>query len=254
MLLAELHGKRFPEAEGQEDWLTSAVFGNLRHIPPTAFWSSLFERALSVGDLPTSLASQLRLDGVAFDRFTQLMTLFWKSCSDYGEPDLILRFTGNDVHPLVVLVEVKLNSTKSGVGENDQLARYLALLNDQAALPGWECAEDHRYLIYLTRAFAKRELEDSVRASGSSDAARRMFGLEWRDVLETAASEAGEGSLLEEVARFLKGRGFEAFRGFRKSPLPIDGAGGRFYGSEYFLSYDGPVWAHSNVTGRFYGR
>jgi hypothetical protein len=71
MLLAELHGKRFPEAEGQEDWLTSAVFGNLRHIPPTAFWSSLFERALSVGDLPTSLASQLRLDGVAFDRFTQ---------------------------------------------------------------------------------------------------------------------------------------------------------------------------------------
>jgi len=34
MLIAEIHGKRFPEAEGQEDWLTSAVFGHLRHIAP----------------------------------------------------------------------------------------------------------------------------------------------------------------------------------------------------------------------------
>jgi hypothetical protein len=37
MLIAEIHGKRFPEAEGQEDWLTSAVFGHLRHIPPGVF-------------------------------------------------------------------------------------------------------------------------------------------------------------------------------------------------------------------------
>ena len=45
MLIAEIHGKRFPEAEGQEDWLTSAVFGHLRHIAPGAFWADLLDRA-----------------------------------------------------------------------------------------------------------------------------------------------------------------------------------------------------------------
>lgn len=152
MLLAELHGKRFPEAEGQEDWLTSAVFGNLRHIQPSVFWRGLFLCARSVEDKGVSLTSELDAAGIRFENFTELTTMFWRTCSKYGEPDLILRFTGPTVRPLIVLVEVKLNSSKSGVGENDQLARYLALLDDPAALPDWQSQEDRRYLIYLTRA------------------------------------------------------------------------------------------------------
>jgi hypothetical protein len=76
MLLAEIHGKRFPEAEGQEDWMTSAVFGELRHVRPGVFWQRLFQRAKSVGEAPVSLALELSRAGASFDRFTELTTLF----------------------------------------------------------------------------------------------------------------------------------------------------------------------------------
>jgi hypothetical protein len=179
--------------------------------------------------------------------------VFWKDCLKFGEPDLLLRFTGDAVKPLIVLIEVKLNSTKSGVGDNDQLAKYLALLDDGSTLPNWKCAEEHRYLIYLTQTFAKLELEASVLASGRPDAARRMFGLEWRDVLEVSASEANGGFLLSEVADFLKGRGFEAFGGMRQPALPsITLAGGGFYGSDYF-KHDDFIRSQQELRGMFYG-
>jgi hypothetical protein len=50
VLIAEIHGMRFPEAEGQDDWLTSAVFGHLRHVAAGVFWPDLFERAYTVGE------------------------------------------------------------------------------------------------------------------------------------------------------------------------------------------------------------
>src|ERR1700761_3708571 len=99
MLLAEIHGKRFPEAEGQEDWLTSAVFGNLRHVPPPMFWPSLFDRARSTGEPQVSLMSELKRLGVSFDEFTELSAVFWKRCGAYGEPDILLRFSGDGVPP-----------------------------------------------------------------------------------------------------------------------------------------------------------
>lgn len=253
MLLAELHGKRFPEAEGQEDWLTSAVFGNLRHVPPSVFWKSLFSRAQSVGAIQVSLASELNAVGVRFKNFTKLTIIFWQNCPNYGEPDLILRFTGPHVCPLIVLIEVKLNSAKSSSGQDDQLARYLALLDDPTALPDWQCPEDRRYLVYLTRAFAAQELRESIAASARPDAARRMFGLEWRDVLETAVNEGPEGSLLSEVAAFLKGRGFEAFRGFRECPHLAPAPVGTFYVRDYFQPSEAHLRTDVNTSGRFYG-
>jgi hypothetical protein len=51
MLVAEVHGKRVAEAQDAEDYLTSAVFGHLRYIPPSVFWPDLF--ALATG-LPNS--------------------------------------------------------------------------------------------------------------------------------------------------------------------------------------------------------
>jgi hypothetical protein len=253
MLIAEIHGKRFPEAEGQEDWLTSAVFGNLRLIPPSVFWPSLFERALTIETPAVSLASELSRNGIELNAYTALETLFWKDCTKFGEPDLLIRFTGDAVKPLIVVIEIKLNSTKSGVGENDQLVKYLTLLDDGSTLPDWKCAEDHRYLIYLTQTFARRELKASVLGSGRPDAARRMFGLEWRDVLEVSASEANGGFLLLEVAEFLKGRGFDAFGGMRRPALPSIELAGGFYGSDYFKHHDNFIRSQEELRGTFYG-
>lgn len=255
MLIAEIHGKRFPEAEGQEDWLTSAVFGHLRNITPGVFWSDLFGRAFAVSHGRTSLLSRIERAGISISDYSELEVFFWKSCGKYGEPDLILRFSGSKHVPLVVIIEVKLNSGKSGTGEDDQLKRYIELLDDPSALDGiWTPEQDHRYVVYLTRTPSRLEIEDSVRASvkvGKADAAERIFGLQWQDVLESASSHSGH-PLLKELAEFLKVRGFEAFRGFRTSSLASEQFVGGFYGRRYFPSR-GSVLKLDQRVGRFYG-
>jgi hypothetical protein len=253
MLLAEIHGKRFPDAEGQEDWLTSSVFGHLRLLPPALFWPQLLERASNASAESASLSRILRHKGIQVEKFTSIEALFWRNCPPYGEPDVILRFTGPDVLPLIVLIEVKLNSEKSSKGEKDQLAKYLALLDDQSVLPKWSCERDFRCIIYLTRIFEEAELEDSLAVSSSRDARTRLFGLEWRDVLEVAAVNSGSSFLLAELADFLRARGFEAFRGFRHTAAQDNWPTRGFYHNGYFCLRDEPVWMKHNFSGRFYG-
>lgn len=255
MLIAEIHGKRFPEAEGQEDWLTSAVFGHLRHVAPGAFWADLLDRAHTIGTGP-SLHSQIQADGIHLRQYSRLDIHFWKSWEKYGEPDLILCFSGGSQSPLIIVVEVKLDSGKSGSGENDQLKRYLQLLDDRDALRLFFPESNHRYLVYLTRIFSKLEIEDSVRASvnaGIADAQDRMFGLQWQDVLESSSAHAGGEMLLEEVAKFLKIRGFEAFRGFRSPPMSLKQISGAFYGTGYFVPMTNELDAAKLNEGKFYG-
>lgn len=251
MLLAEIHGKRLPEAEGNEDWLTSAVFGHLRHVKPSVFWPCLFSCAENVSLERSSLSAELLSAGIRFEDFTEIAVRFWYSTAEFGEPDVILRFTGPASCPLIVLIEVKLNSAKSSVGANDHLARYLALLDSPNTLADWRCPQDRRYLVYLTRAFAKREIEESIAASSCRNAATRIFGLEWLDVLECAKRDAAREPLLDEVARFLAARGFEAFRGFGShvglNPRPR----GKFYSRAYFKSQ--ASCAGEITHGRFYG-
>ena len=255
MLIAEIHGKRFPEAEGQEDWLTSAVFGHLRHIAPGTFWTDLLDRARTVGTA-ASLYSRIYADGIRFNQYSKLAIHFWKSWENYGEPDLILCFSGGDQSPLIIVVEVKLDSGKSATGANDQLKRYLQLLDDRHALRLFFPESNHRYLIYLTRIFSKLEIEDSIRVSvsaGIGDAQDRMFGLQWQDVLESALANSAGEPLLEEVAQFLKIRGFEAFRGFRSPPAALKQISGAFYGTSYFVSTIAGLDVQKLNEGRFYG-
>ncbi len=255
MLIAEIHGKRFPEAEGQEDWLTSAVFGHLRHIAPGAFWADLFDRARTV-QTRVSLSSQIFADGIRLNQYSKLAIHFWKSWENYGEPDLILCFSGGDQSPLIIVVEVKLDSGKSATGENDQLKRYLQLLDDRSALRLFLPEGHQRYLIYLTRIFSKLEIEDSIRVSvsaGIGDAQDRMFGLQWQDVLESASAHSVGEPLLDEVARFLRIREFEAFRGFRSPPAGLKQISGAFYGTNYFVSTTARLDVQKLNEGRFYG-
>ena len=254
MLIAEIHGKRFPEAEGQEDWLTSAVFGHLRHIAPGVFWPELFSRAFNTGEPRVSLYSQLCAAGVQLSSYSDLSVDFWKYFEGYGEPDIILQFSGGTEAPLVIIIEVKLNSGKSGAGSNDQLKRYLELLGDRDGIPRVSKHEtDQRYVVYLTRQFAKMELEESVRlsiAEGKKGAVGQLYGLQWQDVLECAEATGDAHSLLGEVAEFLRRREFGAFAGIN-SPVPcLDSASGTFYGARYFET--DPFDGNQEITGRFY--
>jgi hypothetical protein len=86
MLIAEIHGKRFPESEGQEDWLTSAVFGHLRLIPPPVFWPGLFERALTIETPPISLSSELSRVGVEVNAIQTLKQCSGRTAGSSGNP------------------------------------------------------------------------------------------------------------------------------------------------------------------------
>ena len=256
MLIAEIHGKRFPEAEDQEDWLTSAVFGHLRHIPPGVFWQDLFSRAHNTGEHRASLYSLICASGVQLGNYSDLKILFWTYFEGYGEPDIILQFSSDTQAPLIIIVEVKLNSGKSGSGDNDQLKRYLELLDDRAVLfPAWKVETGQRYLVYLTRNFSKMEIEKSVELSvdgGKKDAAERLYGLQWQDVLECAEAHGDPSSLLEEVAEFLRRRGFEAFRGFKSRAPSLESASGAFYGFRYFGTDLSALGGNREIRGRFY--
>jgi hypothetical protein len=252
MLIAEIHGKRFPEAEGQEDWLTSAVFGHLRFVPPSRFWSRFLNRARTIDH--SSLLSKSRVFGIDVERYTEIQFQFWRSCGRYGEPDLMLYFSGGNQPPLLLIVEMKLNSGKSGCGDNDQLKKYLELLGDDSELGMYPSPPDLRCVVYLTRTFSKLEIAESVRLSmdaGKSDAAQRIFGMQWQDVLESASADAEQDRLLDEVAQFLRIRELDGFRGFHL--VGITALSGAFYNSAYFTFWPACLRTERASMGTFYG-
>lgn len=227
MLVAEIHGKRLPDAHNHEDSLTSAVFGHLRYVAPAVFWDALFHRAVGLPDAngkERSLTDGVQAAGGSFSTHTSLTAHFWSWHPKYGEPDLILRFSGGVGPALIVLIEVKLGTFKSGVGVRDQLVRYHHILNDLSALvPPFPRGgpDDLRYLVYLTPRESLDEVQDSVSSPGGAAAAPDLFRLRWQDVREAARQSgplAGEPArtILTDAAHFLQKRGLEYFDGFHR--------------------------------------
>ena len=252
MLLAEIHGKRCAEAEANEDWFTSAVFGHLRAVPPSEFWAPLFGRATTFGTTSKDLRSELERQSVRLEDYPVLEVLFWQNCGSYGEPDLLLRFSGPGLRPVLILIEIKLFSSKSGSGEKDQLARYLRFLDDPNGLDGWTGSHAVTALVYLTEKFAAAEIRESILWSRTSMAENRIFGLQWQDVLHAAEAFQSSSSILREVTKFLRGRGLEAFMGFHSIKLPAEHYTGFFYRSTYFKEREPAIMASAEMVGHFY--
>ena len=253
MLLAEIHGKRNTSIERDEDYLTSTVFGELRRVSSAQFWGQFFKRAISITgeNLWAELVSNQFKVG---DRCVFSIT-FWPSYPGLGEPDLLLRFVDTTGRVLLLVIEVKLLSAKSGTGKDDQLRRYFDILQDskQKLLAG---TDDYLSgLIYLTHRFSLDELRDSVALTLNDRGPRWMFTLQWQDLLEVARDCEEEDPILSEVAVFLRRRGYEAFRGFA-NPQPGAHLGqGGFYRSIYFrASQELFNQLEKELDGRFYGR
>jgi hypothetical protein len=66
------------------------------------------------------------------------------------------------------LVEAKLHATKSGLGEDDQLARYLRILDSLADLRPPLPADAITLVVYLTTIDSRNELIDSLTEYGDS--------------------------------------------------------------------------------------
>ena len=230
MLIAEIHGKVVPETQGDEDQLTSAVFGHLRYISPGRFWAAFFGQAMSLGinGQCLSVAQVAAENGRSIESFETIEIHFWPNYRGLGRPDMAICFTGRNQKPLLVLVEVKLYSPIGGIGEHNQLVRYLKIMDDirrlQAPIPDEALA----LVVYLTRKEAISDVQDSLAIYGDSpENRRRLFRLQWQDVYQVIGDILRDWNshspcespmvrrILIDVGEFLRRRGLSYFNGFR---------------------------------------
>jgi hypothetical protein len=239
MLVAEIHGKAMPEVRCHEDYLTSTVFGHLRYLPPSIFWEDFFRQAKGLPNehgLEKSLAEVQAETGILISYHKTLQIHFWANHPTLGEPDVLLHFSGGTVPPLVVLIEAKLWSCKSGTGESDQLVRYLRILDDLPALRQNLPRKAQCFLVYLTQRDSLDEIEETVGRLGDRVGDRwRLFRLRWQDIVQVAKRQSSSAeepvrTILDDVAKFLQRRALEYFDGFRTYDwLPDIVPGGRAF-------------------------
>lgn len=223
MLLAEIHGKYDLAIQDDEDYLTSTVFSHLRYVPPGIFWHALLSktRTVPIHDKEESLTAVLG-EECHPRRYEKLDVLFWPKCSGLGEPELAMCFTGGGQKPLVILVEVKLWAAKSGYGEHDQLMRYLQIADSIGSLNPPVPPKAKVVVLYITPREAIQEtLESLARYGDSEESRRRLFRLQWQDVIEAideSAVDEPEMSqmILKDVRGFLRVRRLEYFKGFHR--------------------------------------
>jgi hypothetical protein len=220
MLIAEIHGRYIHEARSCEDYLTSAVFGHLRYIPPGAFWQALFDFAISMPVEGKSITASRFIEarsGTPLSLYEKLDAIFWPCHPQLGEPDLILHFSANGAPSVIVIVEAKLDSGKSG--ERDQLSRYLHVLDSLGQLRPSVPADAIGILVYLTAIDSQSEIIESLSVYGDSAASRvRLYRLQWQDLIlaidRTVQARSGtEGLILRSVRAFLRKRELEYFAG-----------------------------------------
>lgn len=229
MLIAEIHGHVVKEAAGSEDYLTSAIFGHLRYLPPSVFWEEFLAHAvgLPADGAERTLAAFVADAGHRIREYLSLAAFFWPSHPLHGTPDMVLCFAGPGLRTFVLAIEVKLWSGKSGEGDQDQLCRYMRILDDLGALvPGLgrkALADAVTALLYLTPRESRRELIETSQVYGNSGC-ERLFRAQWQDVAAAARKSMADADgirkeILRDVAAFLRARGLEYFNGFTRVGL-----------------------------------
>jgi hypothetical protein len=242
MLLAEIHGHVRPETRDDEDYLTSTVFGHLRYLQPAVFWEDFLACARG---LPTKTGEQTLTEAAAnmgcrIGCYSGLRAVFWPRHPSLGMPDLLLCFTGPELRPFVLIIEAKLWANKSGAGEQDQLGRYLDILDDlcsvEPSLSSEELGSAFSALLYITPRESIAELLETaaLRAAGS-ETGLRLFRVQWQDIIVAASKQTAEAdwiarTILRDVSTFLRQRGLEYYSGFRRFPIPASARlNGNFY-------------------------
>ena len=128
MIEAELRGKVSSDLQYVEDLLTSAVFGLLQYVPPSIFWPVVLTRAESCKGKP--FVERCKELGAHIPNYEKVDVNFWPVHQGFGQPDLLLVFSGGNQLSLCFIIEAKLWASKSGREQQDQLNRYLAALKD----------------------------------------------------------------------------------------------------------------------------
>jgi hypothetical protein len=246
MIQAELHGKLF-EIENSEDVLTSNVFGLLKYLPNDVF--------LNILDHAETLSGKK----IEFDLKSYIPEfIFWENIKDYGEPDLIIKFRNKEGHELILCIEVKYYSSKSGDGENDQLKRYFEALSitskEKSCFLG---------VVYLTKYPSRKELEDSlyhIKQKELDDAEEKLFQLRWFEITKSLENYNGvlnrhENLILKDLIKYLKYKNFVEFTGFSFQSKDFNFSTDHFYVLDHqefkgfsFLKQDFNIEVNEKIT------
>lgn len=212
--------------ERSEDLLTSTAFGLLRYFPVDRGIVSLLRRlrpvCLADGKYGVAPEGALHDNWLCLNRITKCEFEFWPRVKKTTEPDLLLRLMDeqNQLAALVV-VEIKLDSIKSGSGktdhtaadekDHDQLAKYWrAILSCNSLI-----SADKIAIAYFTSDVLPPldELTESMRR----EPGMRLAWLSWRK-LYTVAEELQQSHPeflpAEDLVRLLEFYQFQDFKGF----------------------------------------
>lgn len=225
MIQAVLGGKSLGY-EYTEDILTSTVFGTLKYLRPDMVLIPFIESAFLYNNERTTLWEKLNIEGIELRCYREVEYIFWALNQKYGEPDLIIIFRDH-VHgldDLLLVVEVKFKSGKSGTDENDQLARYFKAINIDIENFAESSVSSFRgkkgYIIYLTEAEAYSDIMATSKLiqSKHNQIKDSVFHLRWHQLYKTFEKMYQFCSLYEkeivyDLMKYLEKLGLRDFSG-----------------------------------------
>lgn len=204
MLIAITRRKAGRKLVDREDILTSAVFGQLKYVPPHVFWLSILTSSRSCAD-DSSLADFTARTGIDFDKYEFVETKIWPR-RERVQPDVIVTFTGRNQPTFELIIEVKLRAFRGVRGKKDQLARYMRLTRP--------CTKKSvGAFIYLTPNESRYadDLEDAFECDRRLEKyRRRAFHLHWSAVVKAIEDESQSGlehpygMMLKDLSEYLQ--------------------------------------------------
>lgn len=232
---AEMKGK-IPEVQNMEDILTSNVFGLLRYITHKDVLLEILGRA-------RTLFGKSLLECIDFNlkKYTPEF-VFWENIGIYGKPDLIIRFKKDKEPELVLCIEAKYYSPKSGEGDDDQLKRYFEGMTEFANLS----KSSFLGIIYLTKYPSRKEVTESlsyIQRQGVVGAEDKFFQLKWSELTEAIEDydmgllRAGERMILQDLLSYLRHKNLIGFSKFMFQTAPFDIRPDHFYESYKFKGF-----------------
>jgi Holliday junction resolvase-like predicted endonuclease len=207
MIHADMKGK----THVPEDVLTSNCIGLLSLLPDNILIEFF------------SISVDLKGQNINLSKYDEIEKIeFWSWLDNAGEPDILCILKNKtDNHRLVLIIEVKHGSGKSGYAQTeiinsdeetfstDQLAKYW-----QAARKQYNHANIDVALIYLThhRNFPKQDIEDSLKETTNSGL---IYWLSWFHLYEFVVDKLKvnlskiEANIFKLLKIYLKNKGYQ---------------------------------------------
>ncbi|PKM83772.1 MAG: hypothetical protein CVU88_01255 [Firmicutes bacterium HGW-Firmicutes-13] len=228
MLESTLSGKTPADLYNNEDLLTSTFFGLLQYFQLSHIWEDILKESRNING--KSIYDSLELERISISGSSYIKIHFWSKFDIFGEPDLIveIKADGSDIK-LFLVIEIKLWSLKSNLGDNDQLIKYLSLLKSPVfskKMHSPECNNINLGVIYLTPRNSWKEIIESVNSTEQSEIARDMlYDLRWQTIYKilekSNTKEHSFSDLQSKLMEFILKIGLAPFDGFSVS-LDVD--------------------------------